>query len=557
MDTITTTPTEEPVASEQRGVGSVLIVGGGVAGTMLARELRQQDYAGEITLVCPEGMPHDRPPLTKDYLAGRAQDADVALCEDGWYEGHHVRLVADRVTGIELGGSRPTVTLGSGEQLDADLVVLATGLVPRRPVPGSDLPGVYTIHTLAEAREVRERLGKGHRLVVIGGGLIGAEAAVTASREADVTMVSRTDAPLDGAFGPTMARWLHEHVAAAGVRTLVGDVAGIDAADDALVVRVGTDPVPADTVLIALGSEPDLELARSAGLDIDVRVVVDAGQRTSNPRVLAVGDLAAPLGERHWRSALASAMRAASTILGEPLPDSPIPWFWTDRADLHVEVVGSMVGAREVVREGDGRPVAVFGVARSGVLMGAVTLDNPRLARQARKLIESGRSVPDGVLADPTQDLRKLPEVESIAPVDEVRPVVEAAASPGDAEWQDLWGRALEQAGDAVIVIDREGLVRGWNEKAEDVFGHKRADILGHNIEVIIPPKLRSAHEMGFGAAMETGHLASDGRARLTKGIRGDGGSVYVEMTFAVINGDDGSAIGSVAVARQVPKPSR
>ncbi|MEL4359336.1 MULTISPECIES: PAS domain S-box protein [unclassified Luteococcus] len=121
----------------------------------------------------------------------------------------------------------------------------------------------------------------------------------------------------------------------------------------------------------------------------------------------------------------------------------------------------------------------------------------------------------------------------------------------------DMLLRALDQAGDAIIVIDREGLIRGWNQHAEKLFGHRTDDVLGQNVELMIPERLRSAHDQGFGAAMDSGHLASDGKARRTKAVRPDGSKVFVEMTFAVINDDSGAAIGSVAVAREwVREPS-
>lgn len=115
----------------------------------------------------------------------------------------------------------------------------------------------------------------------------------------------------------------------------------------------------------------------------------------------------------------------------------------------------------------------------------------------------------------------------------------------------ELLERALPCAGDAVIVIDREGLVRGWNQKCQELFGHRAEDVIGKDLYFMIPERLRPAHDKAFGIAMEQGHLSSDGRARRTKALKADGTNVYVTMTFAVVTSEAGEAIGSVAVARE------
>lgn len=124
-------------------------------------------------------------------------------------------------------------------------------------------------------------------------------------------------------------------------------------------------------------------------------------------------------------------------------------------------------------------------------------------------------------------------------------------------EHRELLARALDQAGDAVIVIDRDGLVRGWNAKAEELFGHRGADVLGRDVSVMIPERLREMHDVAFTAAMERGALASDGAPRRTKAVRADGSSVYCVMTFAVVTDEHARAIGSVAMAREWVREDR
>ncbi len=120
----------------------------------------------------------------------------------------------------------------------------------------------------------------------------------------------------------------------------------------------------------------------------------------------------------------------------------------------------------------------------------------------------------------------------------------------------DLSDAALEQAGDGIIVIDVDGIIRRWNHKSEELFGFTAEQAIGQTVEIIIPEKLRVAHEHGFTAAMASGHLASDGKPRRTRGVTADGGKVYVTMTFAVINAPDGTTVGAVAVAREYIRES-
>ncbi|MGO4957370.1 PAS domain-containing protein [Luteococcus sp. Sow4_B9] len=125
-----------------------------------------------------------------------------------------------------------------------------------------------------------------------------------------------------------------------------------------------------------------------------------------------------------------------------------------------------------------------------------------------------------------------------------------------DASVSDLVQQAWQQAGDAVIIIDSDGKIRGWNAHSEQLFGHRAADVLGEDVAVMIPERLRAAHDAGFAKAMTQGHLSSEGRARRTKAVRADGSTVYVEMTFAVVVDANAEAIGSVAVAREWVKPA-
>lgn len=419
---------------------SVLMVGGGVAGFAAVRELRRRGYAGELTLVEPQGLPYDRPPLSKEFLTGDADAHRLLFAPPPWFAEHRVTLMERAAERLELDddAARPRIVLDDGVVLTADAVVLAPGGRPRPlAVPGGDHPDVAVLRTRADAERIAERLHFGARVTVIGGGFTGAEVASAARAAlAEVTLVSASAAPALTAVGPALAERLHAMHAAHGVDVVEGVVTRIDHHDadapeaDAphrvhVALADGTETaVAADLVVAAVGIVPDTALAAAAGLELapDGGILVAEAGRTSHPAVFAAGDAvrrrapeweeAAPAdAARHWEPAMHGGADVAAALLGEEVPGRGAPWFWSDRHGVHVEGVGSMLpppGGRIMDRSVRGTVVASFALDAEGRMTGAAAVDDPTAVKAARRIVDRGIVVDPERLADPDVPVRAL-----------------------------------------------------------------------------------------------------------------------------------------------------
>lgn len=402
-----------PVSGPPRHVA---VVGAGLAAVSLCAALRAGGFTGRLTVLGDEpGLPYDRPPLSKQFLAGE-HAAEIALQPAEWYASQGIDLRMGLTVGA-LDAESGRLELADGSALAADTVVLATGGRARRlTAPGSETAVV--LRTRADAEALRERLVPGTRVLIAGAGLIGAEVAATAVRRGcRVTLVDPNPLPMEQVIGPPAARALHAQHAAHGVPVIRGAVFAVEPGKVTLSTR---ESVPADLVVAGIGMVPNVELAEDAGLGVDNGVLVDAGMRTSTPRVYAIGDIARVAdsahrnslnGHRseHWDNARRTADTAALSILGQP-PEAPrAPWFWTDRYGTHLEMTGFYDPAAEAVPRGDIETGAgsVFYV-RDGRCVGAVSLDRPLDIRAAQRLIDRDVPVEVGRLADERTDLRKL-----------------------------------------------------------------------------------------------------------------------------------------------------
>lgn len=420
-----------PASGPRHPAEHVVVVGGGVGGVTTCVELRRAGYAGGLVLADAGDLLHDRPPLSKEFLLGVIDEDGLRLQPDSWFAEHQVEVrLGTRVA--RAVPERGFVELADGERLPADAVVLATGGNARRlPVPGGDLPGVHYLRTVEDARALAPALSRGARVLVVGGGLIGAEVASTArALAAHVTLVDPL-LPLEGVLGERLARYLHDMHGEHDIVVHRSGVARIDRTGDALSVSLtveGTDPIDCDVVVVGIGMVPDTQVGENSGALIDGGVVVGPGQDTSIPGLFAVGDCTRPSDGHgtllprveHWEGATHGAARAAASILRTDAPAAASEWFWTDRHGHHVEVVGHLTapGPRvgdvphaaleHVVRGAFGQPpFAVFALA-DGTLVGACAVDQPQLVRAARRLIDRGVTVDAADLADESVDLRKL-----------------------------------------------------------------------------------------------------------------------------------------------------
>ncbi|MER6077383.1 FAD-dependent oxidoreductase [Streptomyces sp. NPDC001833] len=397
----------------------VAVVGAGLAAVSTCDALRAQGYDGEIVLCSAEhGLPYDRPPLSKDVLLGRSRRPDILLRPEKWYEearvdlreGASVRAIRPHEGGLEL---------ADGRTVAADRIVLATGGTPRAlPVPGGDDPAVHLLRTWADAERLRERLLPGARVTVVGAGLIGAEtAAVAHALGCHVTLIDPVPVPLAAVVGDDIAGALHHRHSAEGIKVITAGVERVEHRPGSLGVLVHLNgyaaPVAADTVVAGIGIRPATELAEAAGLHVDNGVVVQHGQRTSHPNILAVGDVARLNGHRvrheHWEAAQHDGEAAAHGILGHPAPEPGATWFWSDRHGSRLEAVGTMADAEHTVLRGapgDGA-FAAFGL-RGDRLVAAAAIDRARDIKAARRLVDRGVTVDPVQLGDESTDLRTL-----------------------------------------------------------------------------------------------------------------------------------------------------
>ncbi|MEV6430276.1 FAD-dependent oxidoreductase [Nocardia sp. NPDC051463] len=343
-----------------------VIVGGGLAAAKLAEALRDNDFDGAVTVIAAEEhLPYERPPLSKEHLAGKKALADFTVDPAQWYRDHHIDLRLG-TTVIAIDPVAKTVTLPDDSTLPYTKLALATGSTPRRvPIPGAEAVNVYTLRTIADSDALIDLFGAARRIVIIGAGWIGLEVAAAArAAKVEVTIVETAELPLLGALGPEMGAVFADLHRAHGVDFRFGtQVTEIVTHDEkATGVRLGDGSVvDADAVLVAVGARPNIELAADAGLAVEGGVLVDASLATSDPDIVAVGDIAEQqhpvLGRRirveHWATALNQPAVAAATMLGKSASYDRMPYFFTDQYDLGMEYTGYAAPgdyARVVVR---------------------------------------------------------------------------------------------------------------------------------------------------------------------------------------------------------------
>ena len=346
-------------SSADPGISKVVIVGGGAAGLACANELRRRGYAGDLTILSADPSPPcDRPNLSKDYLAGTAQEDWLWLRGDDWYSDNNVDLrLGTEVTGIDA--STRTVGTSSGEQFGYERLLLATGSEPNRlALPGFDSPNVLTLRTVADARAIAEKATPGSRAAVIGASFIALEAAAALRhRGVGVDIVSVEEVPLEHVFGTELGKHLQQLHESNGVRFHLNSV--IAAFDGNAVQLGGGGRIPCDFVLVGIGVKPRTEPAGLAGATVDRGVLVDAHMRTSQPDIYAAGDIAAypgpggePVRVEHWVVAERQGEVAAANMLGESERFDSSPFFWTEQYGVTIRYTGRASGWNTVTVEG-------------------------------------------------------------------------------------------------------------------------------------------------------------------------------------------------------------
>lgn len=341
-----------------------VIVGASLAGAKAAETLRQEGFDGRVVLIGAEpDRPYERPPLSKDYLRGEADERPY-VHDEGFYAEQEIELRTS--TAVErIDPAAGEVSLVGGETVQFDRLLLTTGSEPRQlDLPGGDLNGVLSLRTVEDSDAIRKRIDAGGRLVTIGAGWIGAEVAASArQRGCEVTILEAVRVPLERVLGPEVGGVYRDIQTDHGVQ-FIGEarIEAIEGEGQVAAVRLaGGRRIEADFVVVGVGITPRVTLAQAAGLEIDNGIAVDARLQTSAPNVYAAGDVASAqhpfYGRRirveHWSAALNQGPAAARNMLGRDAPYNRIPYFFSDQYDVGMEYAGYATEWDEVVFRGD------------------------------------------------------------------------------------------------------------------------------------------------------------------------------------------------------------
>jgi 3-phenylpropionate/trans-cinnamate dioxygenase ferredoxin reductase subunit len=403
---------------------SFIIVGGGMAGAIAAQTLREEGFDGSITLLGQEpNAPYERPPLSKDYLQGKADRDSIFVHPEPWYTEHGVDLsLGAAVTSLDPAAR--TVTTDTGAQLHYDKLLLATGSKPRRlEVPGADLDGMYYLRNVEDSERIKIDFTRAKRVVIIGAGWIGLETAAAARAAGlDVTLLVSGDLPLQRVLGPEVAPIFAELHRSHGVdlryRTTAAELTGPHGAATGVILSDGSR-IDADMMIVGIGALPRTELARAAGLKIDNGIVVDEHLRTSDPDIFAAGDIAHAYSPRlgrhirveHWANARRQGAVAAKAMLGQDAVDLRPSYFYTDQYDPSMEYAGDIgpAGYDRVIfrRYAEPGQMIVFWLYEQRVQAG-MNVNIWDVAEDIEQLVQSARMINVDDLADPDIPLASL-----------------------------------------------------------------------------------------------------------------------------------------------------
>ena len=395
----------------------VVIVGAGQAGAALAAKLRALGHQGEIVMLGDEpAPPYQRPPLSKAYLLGEMEEDRLWLrAPEFWAENGVELRLGQPVTGIDPVAK--TVTVG-GEALAYDHLALTTGSTPRRlpAAIGGSLEGVYTVRTLADVDAMRAEFQPDRKVIIVGGGYIGLEAAAVAAKLGlEVTVLEMAPRILQRVASPETSDYVRALHQAHGVKVL--ESTGLDrlmgesrVAGAAL--KDGRE-LPADFVIVGVGITPNTQLAEAAGLVLDNGIATDEMGRTSDPAIWSAGDCASfPWKGGRIRlesvgNAIDQAEAVAANMIGLAAPYEAKPWFWSDQYDLKLQIAGLNTGYdRIVTRKGEG-DAASFWYYRGADLLAVDAMNDSRAYMVGKRLIEMGKS-PAPEIIETAPDLKPL-----------------------------------------------------------------------------------------------------------------------------------------------------
>ena len=396
-----------------------VVIGAGQAGASLVAKLRKDGFEGQITLIGGEAVPpYQRPPLSKAYLLGEMEQERLFLRPESFYAEQNITLrTSTWVNGIDTDSK--TIQIGD-EEITYDQLALTTGSVPRRlpAAIGGDLDGVFVVRDLADVDAMAPAVVPGARVLIVGGGYIGLEAAaVCAKRGLDVTLVEMSDRILQRVAAPETSDYFRALHTGHGVKILeatgLDRLTGTDGKVTGATLSDGSE-LAVDFVVVGVGIEPATDLAEMAGLELENGIKVDAQGRTSDPSIWAAGDCASfPYQGRRIRlesvpNAIDQAEVVAQNMMGAGKDYTAQPWFWSDQYDVKLQIAGLNVGFDNVVtRAGEGATQSFWYYA-GDQLLAVDAMNDPRAYMVAKRLIDGGKTADKSVVADASADLKPL-----------------------------------------------------------------------------------------------------------------------------------------------------
>jgi 3-phenylpropionate/trans-cinnamate dioxygenase ferredoxin reductase subunit len=401
-----------------------VIAGAGLAGAKAAQTLREEGFDGPLILIGDETeRPYERPPLSKDYLLGKAERETIYVHPEPWYAENGVDLrLGARITSIDPAAHE--VRLADNSRIGYAKLLLAAGSSPRRlPVPGAEFGGVLYLRRVADSDQIKAAFQTASRVAVIGAGWIGLETAAAARAAGlEVTILEAAELPLLRVLGHEVAEvfaGLHrDHGAELGFGVQIAEITGSGGRADGVRLADGSR-IEADAIIVGVGITPNSQLGEAAGLKAGNGIVTDAQLRSSTPDIYAAGDVANAyhpvLGRHirveHWANALHQPQTAARAMLGQDAAYDRMPYFYTDQYDLGMEYAGYVEpdGYDQVVFRGDvqGREFIAFWLARGRVLAG-MNVNIWDVSDTIQAIVRSGRTVDAGRLADPEIPLEEF-----------------------------------------------------------------------------------------------------------------------------------------------------
>jgi 3-phenylpropionate/trans-cinnamate dioxygenase ferredoxin reductase component len=399
----------------------LVIIGGGQAAFALAAKLRLLQDTRPIVIVSAEQcLPYQRPPLSKKYLLGEMSLDRLMFRAEDWYSEHDVQIHLG-VRAEALDRNAKTVSLSDGQVLSYDDLALATGSTPRTlpAAVGGDLENVLTVRDYKDADRLATLMTAGKKLLIIGGGYIGLEAASVARKlGVDVTLIEMAERILNRVASRDTAdimRGIHKahgvHILEnTGLQTLMGTDGRVTGA----ILSDGTT-LDVDFVIAGIGASANDQLAQAAGIDTANGIVVDAFGRTSDPDIYAMGDCALLEWEgtrvrlESVQNAVDQAEAVAAILAGGTAPYAPKPWFWSDQYDVKLQIAGFNLGYTQTVqRAGNREGSASVWYFRKDRLIAVDAINDAKAYVTGKKLLETGKNPDLAALSDPDLDLKSL-----------------------------------------------------------------------------------------------------------------------------------------------------